>query len=104
VSGIIRNSSDLGPDPNDIKAGLMKTFKEINEALFTSTIDILLSGSTCNIVFVVWDWVYTANVGDSWAVLYKDSDTYLIPIEISEDHKPSLEREWWRILEAGGRI
>jgi len=52
---------------------LTKTFKEMNEALFTSDIDILLSGSTCNIVLVIKDWVYVANVGDSKSVLYKES-------------------------------
>ena len=45
----------------------------MNEALFTSNIDILLSGSTCVMIFVVKDRVYVANVGDSRAVLYKET-------------------------------
>ena len=64
----------------------------MNEILFTSDIDILLSGSTCNIVFVVKDRVYVANVGDSRAVLYKESTGHhSIPVPVSEDHKPCLE-------------
>lgn len=64
-----------------------------------------MSGSTCNIVLVIKDRVYVANVGDSKSVLYKSSSSgYMLPVEISEDHKPNLERERKRILEAGGRI
>ena len=72
LGNVLRTSGSEGASPGDVWAGLIKTFKEVNEFLFTSDIDILLSGSTCNIVLVVKDRVYTANVGDSRAVLYKD--------------------------------
>ena len=52
-------------------------------------------------VLIVKDRVFCANVGDSRSVLYKGDG---LPVEISEDHKPSLERERKRVLEAGGRI
>jgi len=52
---ILRTNGEIGPPSGEVRMALMKTFKEINEELFTSDIDILLSGSTCVIVLVIKD-------------------------------------------------
>ncbi len=46
------------------------------------------------------DLVYTANVGDSRAVLSENSAKNTV--QLSHDHKPLLEKD--RITNAGGRI
>ena len=45
---------------------------------------------------------YSANVGDSRAVLSGESGSKVF--SLSRDHKPSDEPEQKRILEAGGKI
>ena len=45
---------------------------------------------------------YSANVGDSRAVLSGESGNKIF--SLSRDHKPSDELEQKRILEAGGKI
>jgi len=54
-----------------IKNSIIKTFKEINDALYNSDIDINFSGSTCILVLVMKSKIFVANVGDSRAVLYR---------------------------------
>jgi len=44
--------------------------------------------------------VITSNVGDSRAVLYTNG----ITTRLSFDHKPSVDSEWRRILDAGGFV
>ena len=51
---------------------ILKSFMEVNDALFKSDIDINFSGSTCILVFVMKSKVFVANVGDSRAVLYRN--------------------------------
>ena len=46
-------------------------------------------GSTANIVFIATDKIYTANVGDSKAVLCRKGKG----IALSVDHKPHLPNE-----------
>jgi protein phosphatase 2C family protein 2/3 len=48
------------------------------------------------------DMCYTANVGDSRAVMSGDGGTRIYPL--SRDHKPLDELEYKRITEAGGKI
>lgn len=58
------------------------------------------SGSTAVAALVTRTTVYCANVGDSRAVLCRGSKA----IDLSQDHKPSLKREYERVVNAGGQI
>lgn len=53
---------------------------------------ILIVGETC----------YTANVGDSRAVLSMNCGEKVI--DLSDDHKPSEMKEYNRIIKAGGQV
>jgi len=57
-------------------------------------------GSTCLVALVGADLIYTANVGDSQAVLSSDGEA----IPLSEAHKPESTKERARIEEAGGSV
>lgn len=81
----------------------------ISGTIFSSILQWLYpiqnSGSTFVGVFIVENTIICANVGDSRAVLARkacDSELYAVPL--SEDHKPSLERERQRIVRCGGRV
>ena len=58
------------------------------------------AGCTACIVLIVKRKIYVANVGDSRCVICEDES----PKALSEDHKPSLEREYARVEKAGGSI
>ena len=60
------------------------------------------SGSCAIVILAVDDVIYTANVGDSRAVLAKNYGKEII--SLSRDHKPDDEDETKRIIEAGGKI
>ena len=58
------------------------------------------SGSCAIVVLIVGETCYTANVGDSRAVLSTQSGKQVIAL--SRDHKPSDVDEYKRIVKAGG--
>ncbi len=58
------------------------------------------SGTTAISVLITKNKIYCANVGDSRAVLCRGTKA----VELSEDHKPTLKREYDRVLAAGGQI
>lgn len=67
-----------------------------------------MSGSTCNVILIKNKKIYCANVGDSRAILIKrhkikNNERNFVK-ELSVDHKPSLNSEQIRILDAGGRV
>lgn len=77
-----------------------KHFLKIAENNETGQID--RSGSCANVLLIVGDMCYVANVGDSRSVLSGDSGqkTYTL----SRDHKPQDEQEQKRIIAGGGKI
>ncbi|CAG9330734.1 unnamed protein product [Blepharisma stoltei] len=60
------------------------------------------SGSCANVVLIVGDNCYVANVGDSRAVMSGDGGTKIYPL--SKDHKPCEEKERQRIINNGGKV
>ena len=82
-------------------------FDQLNKDLLASEIDTELSGSTCIVVLITPTHIYTANVGDSRAILARKNESnsrQIKCIRLSVDQKPSLESERQRILSFGGRI
>lgn len=64
------------------------------------------SGSTCTVLMFDRNTIFSANAGDSRAVLYSfnraKGGVTIKPL--SEDHKPCLPVEKARVLEFGGRV
>jgi len=82
---------------------IIKTaFWKIKGALSRSKTDIQFSGSTCICCIIIGIFIYignhlfTANLGDSRAVLYKKENDFDL-IELSKDHKPDDLEEKTRI-------
>ncbi len=57
-------------------------------------------GATACVVLITKTEIFVANAGDSRCVLSKSG----LAINMSEDHKPTLERERTRIMKAGGKV
>ena len=58
------------------------------------------AGATSCVVFVTRDRIFTANAGDSRAVLSKAKKA----VALSEDHKPNNEEELSRIQKSGHSV
>ncbi|CAD8105759.1 unnamed protein product [Paramecium sonneborni] len=90
-------------ETDDIESQISKAFGMTNKELCNSEIDTNLSGSTTVSLLLTKDIIYSANVGDSRAIMCRFEDGWKI-IELSHDHKPDDPQEKQRILEAGGRV
>lgn len=60
------------------------------------------SGSCAIVIILVDDICYTANLGDSRAIMSCAGGKYLA--NLSHDHKPGCASEEQRITNAGGKI
>ena len=60
------------------------------------------SGSCAIVTLFVDDLCFTANVGDSRAILSCEGGKY--SLSLSYDHKPNEKSESTRIIQAGGKI
>lgn len=84
---------------------LHSTYEELFENLVNGQIDISFSGSTATTCFIEGSKIITANSGDSRAIIgSKTGPGTWTTKQLSNDHKPDLEEEATRILEAGGRV
>ena len=63
-----------------------------------------MSGTTAVTVIITGNQLLCCNIGDSRAVLFKESVGYYAGTELSHDHKPTDNIEKNRILKNGGRI
>ncbi len=87
--------------PWNPKAAIFKGFKKAEERFLemchtknpdgTVTVNEK-SGSCAIVVLIVGDWCFVANVGDSRALLSKNSGKEAMPL--SKDHKPSEKDEY----------
>ena len=66
--------------------------------------DATLSGSTATIVHIKDRKLYVGHVGDSRAVLAKKNGKKIFAMDLTRDHKPSLEDEALRINRMGGEV
>lgn len=79
-------------------------FKSAESRLKSSGIDYSNSG-TCSIaIFIQKNICYISNLGDSRAVLFRQTNKEKLAIELSYDHKPTRPDEKDRILRSGGKI
>lgn len=84
---------------------LHHVYKELFEALIKGPIEITFSGATAVTCFIQDDIIYTANSGDSRAILgYQHTDGSFDFKLLSHDHKLSVPGESERVLKAGGRV
>ena len=87
----------------------LKTYKS-NEAqqpsFFPKSQDEIALGTGCTAcsALITPTKIYVANSGDSRAVLARKSGEKCVAVDMSEDHKPELEREKKRIEKAGGFV
>ena len=66
--------------------------------------DCILSGSTATLVYIKGKSLFVAHVGDSRAVIGKMVNGKIRPMEITRDHKPTLQDELERIYSMGGEV
>ena len=87
-----------------IRTGFQKAEKKFIEINYneetTEVID--KSGSCAIVILIIGDICFSANVGDSRALLSGSGGQKIYPL--SKDHKPSDESERKRIIDAGGSI
>lgn len=86
-----------------IYSSIKEVFYLVNSELNTS-IDSILSGSTCCSLFFTGEQIISSNVGDSRAIIGKRRNDKWSFINITTDHKPDLPIEKMRILQFGGRV
>lgn len=87
------------PEPS-----LTRAFAITNKEVWSAELDTNLSGSTTVALLIKDNKIWSANVGDSRAILCRHSESGWRAIQLSNDHKPSEEREKQRIIGLGGRI
>ncbi|CAD8201617.1 unnamed protein product [Paramecium octaurelia] len=90
-------------ETGDLEIQISKAFAITNKELCNSEIDTNLSGSTTVSLLIAKDIIYSANVGDSRAIMCRFDDGWKV-VELSRDHKPDDPQEKIRILDAGGRV
>lgn len=103
IVSTLENDADLATDP---AKALISTFLKTDELLAKSNIDSFFSGTTAVVIFRNGNDVYTANVGDSRAIIARrDSTTaQLAPQALSIDQNPDTPGERERIEAAGGFV
>ncbi|KRX02599.1 Protein phosphatase 2C (PP2C)-like domain [Pseudocohnilembus persalinus] len=91
-------------DDEFVKSSLNLSFLQTSQALLESSIEVQYSGSTCVCVLIINNTIWSANVGDSRAVISRGLgfSSYKIE-ELTEDQKVDSPVELQRILAKGGR-
>lgn len=112
---LIRSLEKYGDDENGIKTGLRFSFLQLNKEINGMLVSVdnhggdkvglssadLLSGSSVTVVYIKGKKVYTANIGNTVAIISKsngDSET------LTELHVPSKRKEYERIRISGGYV
>jgi len=94
ISALLRQGLEEKLSPEEC---LVRAFRELDEQMKPFAVQ---SGTTAVVCWIRGDVLYTANVGDSRAVLRRGEDA----IRLTVDHKPQLEGETERVEYLGGSI
>jgi serine/threonine protein phosphatase PrpC len=86
------------------ETGIERSFGLMQQELIRSSVDCSLSGSTACVVLVRGASLFTANVGDSRAIVGRRVKNSWTSRPLSRDHKADWPDEHKRIIEAGGRV
>ena len=88
----------------DPAAALDQCFFWLTKALQKSDVNCTFSGTTAVVTLIDEEKLYTANVGDSRAVLAREEQGKLKAIGLSFDQKPDNVKEKERIEKKNGRV
>ena len=88
--------------PSNPQKAIANGFIYAEKIFFKNYTGLDSSGSCAIVVLIIENRVYIANVGDSRAILSAKNGTKFYPL--SRDHRPGDEKEYKRILDAGGKI
>ena len=88
--------------PSNPQKAIANGFIYAEKIFFKNYTGLDSSGSCAIVVLIVENRVYIANVGDSRAILSAKNGSKFYPL--SRDHRPGDEKEYKRILDAGGKI
>eukprot|EP01053_Blabericola_migrator_P005879 Blabericola_migrator_1__5878@NODE_2977_length_2145_cov_321_949471_g1863_i0_p2_GENE_NODE_2977_length_2145_cov_321_949471_g1863_i0NODE_2977_length_2145_cov_321_949471_g1863_i0_p2_ORF_typecomplete_len279_score56_73PP2C/PF00481_21/3e62PP2C_2/PF13672_6/3_7e21SpoIIE/PF07228_12/2_3e12_NODE_2977_length_2145_cov_321_949471_g1863_i011491985 len=105
---MIYNHPDFYTDPKStLKAAFAKVQEDIEKACEKRDFDAALSGCTATVIIhdIEKNLLYVAHVGDSRAVLARRvNDTQFEAVDLTQDHKPTMEEERARIEAKGGEV
>lgn len=95
----------------DHKKALHDGFVQVNEELDFAPFDCQFSGSTLCTTIFLGNRLISANSGDSWAIVVRNSPnknmkgvTSIQVEQLTWDHKPDESDEYARIMKANGRV
>ena len=95
---------DLLRSKEKTKKIIQSAFIKAGKKLLASSINVDLSGCTCNMILLTSFIIYCANIGDSRSILINKEEDKFTSEVLSIDNKPSTEAEAKRIIENGGEI
>jgi len=98
---IIKKISDFVESPRE---GLVKAFEAMTTSLVLSSVNCSFSGTTAVCSWIQGKKIWTANCGDSRAVIAQMKNGRLMAKDLSTDQKPDDPAEMARITEMNGRV
>lgn len=105
---LIYNHAEFYTNPkNTLRMAFQKVQEDIEKACDRRDFDAALSGCTATVIIhdIEKKRLYVAHVGDSRAVLaQRRNDGQISAIDLTQDHKPTLEGEKARIEAKGGEV
>lgn len=94
-----------GLNEQSIKKILKEAYLQTHNDLCKSHIDVNFSGTTCVTCLIHDNTIYTANAGDSRAIVMGSNQNGKLDVKaLSRDHKPDDPVEKQRIVSNGGRV
>ncbi|KAL4478972.1 hypothetical protein ABPG72_019409 [Tetrahymena utriculariae] len=88
-----------------IENSLNLAFLQCSKELLESNIDCTFSGSTCVLLLIIGNKMWSANAGDSRAIICSSHEKLNWDLKpLTRDHKPDDPEEYKRIIQRGGRV